>query len=154
MTSAQKHPSTHLFVPTQVAERSERRAVTDFTRLPLFLSPAKTKQRQGHAGVPDNVRELRGQSPSRALALRPRFFFSFFLSFACSRVKVWLCSPLPLLTRSGCGVGLVHLALCVCLENTWFLKKKKKSEKRNNQVRKELLKPALCERNSGETASC
>lgn len=73
--------------------------------------------RQGNpnsAGPPvDNVRENRGRTPSIALFLS-HLFFHFFRGVAAL-------STAPL-TRSGCGVGLIHLALCVCLEQNWLLK--------------------------------
>lgn len=61
----------------------------------------------------DNMREAKGRTPSTALFLS-HLFLNFF-----GGVAVLYTAPL---TRSGCGVGLIHLALCVCLEQTWLLK--------------------------------
>lgn len=51
-----------------------------------------------------NTRKMRGQTPCTALFLL-HLFSHFFRGVAALSV-----APL---TRSGCGVGLVHLALCV-----------------------------------------
>lgn len=63
----------------------------------------------GETGPQDNVRETRGRTQSTALFLSHLFFQSFRGVAALSTAT---------LTRSGCGVGLIHLALCVCLEQT------------------------------------
>lgn len=82
-----------------------------------FLKAAWPRNREAKqqwtTGPRDNVRETRGRNPSTALFLS-HLFFQFFWGVAAL-------STAPL-TRSGCGVGLIHLALCVCLEQTWLLK--------------------------------
>lgn len=83
----------------------------------------------------DNVRETRGRIGSTALFLS-RLFFHFFGGVAALSAA--------LLTRSGCGVGLIQLALCVCVFGA-------DSVIENSCKRREtILKTALCGRESGE----
>lgn len=118
----------HLFVPTHVAEWAP--AVTDFSG-PFFeaLSFITRKAEQRRTPVPEITWESVGFKPRAVLTFCPIFFLQL-----CEGVAALSAEPL---TRSGCGVGLIHLALCVCLEQTWLLRRKKK------KVRRELLKPRI-----------